>query len=288
MLLFAIFISFDVLFSRGYQNNRRNKQSNDVNEKRFTEWALNYTAPLAKHQNFCYNIINHKNGSVSQHEQDLFVFFNLFKYWPMNGKIGTYVDSGANEAKLGSNTYFFDVCLGWTGLCIEPDKTYHANIKIDRSCTLIEECISDSNKTISMTNAKNGAFMKVGSSPRADQLAMNCDSLKNMMDRVNMQRVDFWSLDVEGHEMTVLQSVDFSITSVSVMLVEDYFISTRNLDRLLSENGYNKYHQLAVDTVHVKRNHKYVNEVWYPQSYHKNWKETQRWRDGADKKLLIC
>ena len=56
----------------------------------------------------------------SQFGQDLFTFFNYFKYWPMNGKKGFYVDSGANGAVMFSNTYFYDKCLGWTGLCVEP------------------------------------------------------------------------------------------------------------------------------------------------------------------------
>jgi hypothetical protein len=54
-----------------------------------------------------------KQGSPSQFGQDLFLFFNIFKYWPQEKRRGFYVDSGANHAIQLSNTYFFDVCLGW-------------------------------------------------------------------------------------------------------------------------------------------------------------------------------
>lgn len=208
----------------------------------------------------------------------------------MHGRTGYYVDSGANEYQVGSNTYFFDVCLGWKGLCVEPDPKYHEGLKRHRSCNLIPECISDSNKTIDMVPPKNGAFMKVGSHATSSKSggSMKCNSLANMLRLHGIPRVDFWSLDVEGHEMTVLQSVDFAAVDVQVLLVEDYSISTRLLDRLLSERGYNKYHQLPVDTVHVRRSHRLPDEVWYPASYNQSWAFMQSWREGADKPTLIC
>lgn len=190
-------------------------------KQRYLEWAKNYTSPNPRDQIYCSNILNNRNGSLSQYDQDLFVFFNVFKFWPMHGKIGYYVDSGANEAKLGSNSFFFDACLGWKGLCVEPDPRYHAELKMYRSCELISECISDRNKSINMVPPRNGAFMKVGeheTTPKSG--GMKCNSLANMLSLHNIPRVDFWSLDVEGHEMTVLTSVNFSAVDIAVLLVE--------------------------------------------------------------------
>ena len=45
--------------------------------------------------------------------------------------------------------------------------------------------------------------------------------------------VDFWSLDVEGFEMTVLGAIDFEKILVDSILVEDFWIANRPLDRLL-------------------------------------------------------
>ena len=175
----------------------------------FQQWAATFQAPNPKHQAYCDNVLTHRNGSASQYDQDLFLFFNLFSHWPLHGKTGVYVDSGANAAKLGSNTYFFDVCLGWAGLCVEPDTRYHAELRAERSCVLIAECISDSNKSLAMVPPKHGAFMRVGTSGSSG--AMPCDSLPSMLARAGLPRkVDLWSLDVEGHELTVLGSVDFA------------------------------------------------------------------------------
>ena len=64
----------------------------------------------------------HQGG---QHSQDIFLFHNLYKYWPMTGRKGFYVESGANDALYLSTSLFFDKCLGWDGLCVEPQEKFH-------------------------------------------------------------------------------------------------------------------------------------------------------------------
>ena len=90
-----------------------------INEEKYTAWLKTYKAPRSSHQNYCTDILHGRRKSEAQFQQDLFLFNNIFKYWPMEGKKGFYVDSGANDAVLISNSYFFDVCLGWDGLCVE-------------------------------------------------------------------------------------------------------------------------------------------------------------------------
>jgi hypothetical protein len=91
-------------------------------------------------------------------------------------------------------------------------------------------------------------------------------------------RVDLWSLDVEGYELTVLSSVNFSSIDVKVVLTEDMWISSRLLNKRLSEAGYLLYHQLALDTVHTKRTFPGAEEPWYPASYEKDWIQNEKYR----------
>ena len=65
--------------------------------------------------------------------------------------------------------------------------------------------------------------------------------------------VDFWSLDVEGFEMTVLGGIDFEKIRVDSILVEDFWLSNRALDRLLTGNGFLKLRQMQIDSVWVNR-----------------------------------
>ena len=60
----------------------------------------------------------------SQAWQDWLLYRNFFA----GQRTGLYVDIGTNDAVKISNTVFFDVCLGWTGVCYEPQKAYHRAI----------------------------------------------------------------------------------------------------------------------------------------------------------------
>ena len=66
-----------------------------------------------------------------------------------------YVDIGANTAETLSNTYFFDRCLGWSGICVEPQRQYHASLLTRRTCDLVPTCVSDRMRHVEFLNAKN-------------------------------------------------------------------------------------------------------------------------------------
>ena len=52
----------------------------------------------------------------SQCQEDVFLNSNIFK----NKKKGTYIELGALDGVLYSNTKFFEDVLGWKGILIEP------------------------------------------------------------------------------------------------------------------------------------------------------------------------
>ena len=53
------------------------------------------------------------------------------------------MDLATNDAIWRSNTYFFDACLGWGGLCIEASEVHYDRIRRERSCTLVPACVSN-------------------------------------------------------------------------------------------------------------------------------------------------
>lgn len=151
----------------------------------------------------------------------------------LRGEKGFYVDSGANEPRNISNTFFFDRCLGWPGLCVEPNEEYHAAIATQRSCTLIKECITAKPSRLHM-QLKAG-LSKVTRNKRAKPV--HCNPLESMLHRAPgwTGQVSLWSLDVEGHEMVVLNGTRFDVTPTDVLLVEDNNIASRPLDRLMAQ-----------------------------------------------------
>jgi FkbM family methyltransferase len=77
-----------------------------------------------------------ERGYQSQMGQDLFLNRWLFK----NRGPGFFVDVGAFDGELGSNTAFFEKRLGWKGIAFEPNPPEYAALRRTRSCQAIQGC----------------------------------------------------------------------------------------------------------------------------------------------------
>ena len=78
----------------------------------------------------------------SQYGQDAHVFYNYFAQRGPEYR-GFYVDLAAAYPKRISNTFFFDKCLGWSGLCIEGSPVRAESLRRERSCVVEELAITD-------------------------------------------------------------------------------------------------------------------------------------------------
>jgi FkbM family methyltransferase len=78
----------------------------------------------------------YEQGYQSQLGQDLFLNRWIFK----NGGPGFFVDVGAFDGELGSNTWFFEKRLGWKGIAFEPNPPAFAALTRTRSCQGIKGC----------------------------------------------------------------------------------------------------------------------------------------------------
>ena len=94
----------------------------------------------------------------------------------------------------------------------------------------------------------------------------------------NQEVIDLWSLDVEGHEMTVLNAVDLTRNPVRAMLVEDFWINSRDLDYLLYDKGCKKLRPLAIDSLYVPKDMPEPLEFWYPDRFFEHVEFHQEWR----------
>jgi FkbM family methyltransferase len=260
-----------------------NSQKQDLSfEHRYQKWLRNFKASDPAYQGFCENFFSRRGDGKAQFGQDAFVFFNFFAHMPVNGMKGTYIDSGANSAEELSNSFVFDKCLGWKGLCIEPNIQYHADLKSKRSCTVVPKCISDQSKSVGFDNA--GPLGQISSNIVPN---VQCSTFSEILEENRFPKsIDFWSLDVEGHEMQVLNSINFQDVEIKVLLVEDFWISNRELDFLMNKKSYIKHQQLAIDSVYVPRS-KFDSSkpVWYPTKYFDHINSNNEFRKQQASKL---
>lgn len=171
---------------------------------------------------------------------------NQPQHWRYLRRRGLYVDIAANEPVRISNSYFFDACLGWHGVCVEANPRYFDILRRHRRCALVQRCVGDeiSNVTfidegglsgIEATNKNSLLWRKNGVLDQRRRIEVNCVRTRDALGPLGVSRIDFLSLDVEGHELEVLQGLDWETTRISVLVVENV---NQELYAFMREKGY--------------------------------------------------
>jgi FkbM family methyltransferase len=156
---------------------------------------------------------------MSGQGQDWWVWYNHARFL---SKRGVYVDLAANDAIWRSNTYFFDVCMRWHGLLIEPNRVHHSLYARERSGVLVPVCVSSSTKNVSFAFGlgwRGGSSRVVETASGGDEggtvSTIQCRPLSTIFAEHAVRHVDVLSLDIEGHEVEGLSNYDSLPTTQS-------------------------------------------------------------------------
>lgn len=194
----------------------------------------------------------------SQCQEDIFLNENIFK----NKKNGVYIELGALDGVLYSNTKFYEDSLNWKGILIEPHPEKFKLLQINRpnnflfnnlvSChkeplefRYFVDChaaVSGVENTLSQLHFdmffdSDNAWNK--SLPQ-NKIFIKPVSLTEIVKETNIKHIDLLSLDVEGHEYEVLQSWDFSIP-IDIILIETLDVQPEKEElcrQILIKNNY--------------------------------------------------
>ncbi len=165
---------------------------------------------------------------------------------------GFYVDVGAFHPVRSSNTYFFYL-YGWRGINIEPrpgskklfdkvrpkDINLEVGISRERGETTYYFIGEDS----SMNSFSRDFLEQMGLLDEVKQrLSVPVLPLSDVLDQYlpKGQRIDFMNVDVEGHDLKVLESNDWDRFRPRIVVVEDGEIDATksNIVDLMKLNGY--------------------------------------------------
>jgi FkbM family methyltransferase len=175
---------------------------------------------------------------------------------------GSYVELGALDGVTISNSHVFNAVYKWRGVLIELAPTNYAQLVMNRRDELvppIHAAVCDTEQTVHYiaangkfwgTTAGIWEFMSVSFRATwwqdvrlADTVPIRCTPLRQLLQEntPHVRFYDFLSLDVEGAELQVLQSINFTATAFGVILVEaDDHSRRKNLAvcLLLRRHGY--------------------------------------------------
>jgi len=171
----------------------------------------------------------------AQGKEDIILYENLFKDYE---RPGVFLEIGALDGNMYSNTYFFEHALGWRGILVEPQPQNSERLmKADRPRTArfpIGACNITSDRepgelkistqggpvATSFDYASPG-FMAIWKEVVGkEDIAVPCVPLQYIIEATGMLDIDLFSLDVEGGEMAVLETVDLEVTNINAILIE--------------------------------------------------------------------
>ena len=212
-----------------------------------------------------HKIRAHKGGFTSQHRQDKILYKHLFRNL---SRTGIYADVAANHWKSLSNSYLFDRCLHWDGVCVEPNPIYQAGLLAQRTCSIVPHCVSNSTAAVDFHMGKSmsqgvygGIGGRSGGSPLSAKLfetqRMKCVSLATVFAKAGITHIDFLSLDVEMHEAAALSSIDFSRVQIDYIFCETalWGDTEEQCTQMLPQLGYHRINFTeSIGEVYWRRN----------------------------------
>lgn len=172
----------------------------------------------------------------SQFNQDLSLFYHYYQ----NVVNGFFIEIGAFDGLSLSNTYFFEKNFYWKGILIEGGeencKKLKKNTHKRSNAIIICEPICKYRQVNYVDNGYLGSITYTNKTNNKRK----CNTLKNITQYYKIKHIDLFSLDVEGSELEVLETFDFSV-SVSHWLIEWNHLSKEiktNITKILNNNGY--------------------------------------------------
>lgn len=191
--------------------------------------------------------------SFSQIQQDRWVL-DEFK----GKRSGFFVEIGAYDGKIHSNSYLLEVDYGWRGILVEPNPVLSDGIRDIRTSPL-------DTRPVDATTGKPVTMRFVADEPELSAMAERAfndqhanarrkESVEIVQTTVSLndllrtyeapQQIDFISIDTEGNEPDILSTFDFDLYAVRLFCIEhNYTDANVKLDDIMSSKGYERVYR---------------------------------------------
>ena len=230
------------------------------------------------------------NGVLGEYRKSQFgEELALYEQFFSKTRGGTYVEMGALDGVTFSNTFAYEKVLGWKGVLIEANPHSCKQLLKNRKppgATPVCTAISNDSRTVefefgkhpavfAMTETMSSQYKKTWhpppdtvsaeeklwmphKTPSGKKVSVPSAPLgKVLREHLVAASIDFFSLDVEGSELQVLQTMDWNIP-VRVWCIEVQPETEHGVRRLMRANGYHKCGWMHDDDGNLAKNHLYV------------------------------
>lgn len=226
------------------------------------------------------------NVTRSQDFEDLALYEQFFR----GQRKGRFLEMGALDGLALSNTYAFESALNWTGVLIEANpaacrKLFRNRPRAVNLCTAISNDHRDItfeegaySSTFGAVDAMPPKFKNLFHKQKRRTHQVPSAPLGQWLRAVGVTYLDLVSLDVEGSEVNVLETMDWTIP-VRVWCIEwqpsmsPEALNT-NISRIMTAHGYERRrwtHEFSSVRPLTQNQLWVTKKIWKPEAY--AWKQ---------------
>ena len=207
------------------------------------ERKMNFFANIDKSDRV-YDIWKSCQASTSQLGADL-LLLKIFDF----KQNGFFIECGAGDGKHLSNSFLLEKDFGWSGILVEPNRSFHSSLRRDRQVEIETKLLSSQSGEIFQFEEKLigelsaiSKYSKDYGKKSKNVYEVESISLFDLLSKYGAPKViDYFSLDVEGHEYEILKDFDFSSYKFLFLSIEhNYQASREDIYKLMLKNGYER------------------------------------------------
>jgi len=183
---------------------------------------------------------------------------------------GTFLELGAMNGIKHSNTKFFEDNMGFNkGILIEPDPRTFKVLKKNRpNCYNFNYAVHHSLKEVVFLQSPRqdpiGCLESESSSTFIEKwhfdskkITLPASTLSDIIAQTDLKYIDFWSLDVEGSELTCLKSMNWDIP-VGLLFLEVQHTDhseSEEINTILETQGFTEIARYKRDFIYFNFNY---------------------------------
>jgi hypothetical protein len=223
---------------------------------------------------------------TSEHGQDHWIIGTVLRAELAAGYRGFFVEAGAADGLVGSNTAALERDHGWTGLLVEPNREFFSRCAANRpGATVVRAVLSADDGEIEFIEAGYLGAAPDHVLPVFERLGLDLDShpnyqldadgrparrgllparsLRSLLAEIDAPTfIDYLSLDVEGSELQALQGFPFNTHALGALSLEACFehagVRYDHAHRqpcrdLLEHHGYRRVGTAGFDDLYLPR-----------------------------------
>ena len=169
----------------------------------------------------------------------------------------------------------FEKFLGWGGIAIEPSLNQFLLLLKNRNCKCINKAITSKNEKIEfidiikgytqMSGVNNSLYQRtlemINKDPRTllDKKIIETSTFSEILEKNYF--IDYLSIDVEGGEQDIIESINFDLYKIKVLSIENNHPNQINYEKYLSSKGFCYIDNVGVDEIYFNKKYFINNHI---------------------------